>query len=277
MTRVSASRLIAIANELSEPEREIVRRAATLKLVSHAQLSELQSDGRSASQSSARATRRVLARLSQAGVLARLARRVGGVRAGSDGYVYYLGPVGQRLIAYWDGHGLVRGRYRPEPGARYVRHRLSVSQLYVDLVAAERGGLLDLLDFEAEPDCWRRYVDGFGAQVALKPDAFVRVGVGAYEDRCFIEVDLGTESRSVVARKLRAYLDYFQAGQEQTEHGVFPRVLLLTDSETRRAVLVELCARLPAEAWQLFTVQTLDRSTAAISGQVEPAVSEGGA
>ena len=269
MSRVSAARLLRLAGELGDGERIAIEVVAQLRLVSHAQLALLleSSHPGASAVSTARAVRRTLAQLTALGVLARLDRRVGGVRAGSGGYVYYLGPVGQRLMAYWEGRGLVRGRFRPEPGGRYVRHRLAVSELYVQLKEADRSGELDLLGFEVEPDCWRRYLDGFGGSVLLKPDAFVRVGIGAYEDRCFVEVDLGTESRSVVASKVRAYLDYFRSGNEQAEHGVFPRVVLLTNSETRGAALVDVVTRLPAEHWALFTVATLDRALEVLSGQ----------
>ena len=262
MSRVNSTRLLQLASELGERERAIVEVVAQLRLVSHAQLASLLDphDEHMSAASMARSIRRTLARLSGLGVLARLERRVGGVRAGSAGFVYYLGPVGQRLMAYWEGRGLVRGRFRPEPGGRYVRHRLAVSELYVQLRIAERQSELELLAFEAEPDCWRRYLDEFGGSLLLKPDAFVRVGVGAYEERCFVEIDLGTESRSVIAAKVRTYLDYFNSGSEQAEHGVFPRVVLLTSTETRRAALVDVVARLPAEHWVLFTVATLDRA-----------------
>jgi hypothetical protein len=127
--------------------------------------------------------------------------------------------------------------------------------------------LLDLLAFDVEPDCWRSSVDGFGGRTLLKPDVFVRVGVGAYEERCFIEVDLSTESRAVVARKARAYLDYFHSGIEQADHDVFPRVVLLTSTQERRAALVDVCTRLPAEDWKLFTVGTLERGLEVITSQ----------
>lgn len=273
MSRVSQGQLVALAGALPARERDLVQLVARLRLLSHAQLAALLApdDGATTPGSPARTARRVLARLTARGILARLERRVGGVRAGSAGYVYYLGPVGQRLVAYWEGRGLVRGRFRPEPGGRYVRHRLAVSELYVQLRLADRGGELDLLRFAAEPDCWRRWLDSFGGTAVLKPDAFVRVGVGAYEDRCFVEVDLATESRSVIADKLRRYLDYFRSGHEQAAHGVFPRVVWLTNSETRRAVLVGVVGRLPAEHWSLFTVALVDRALGALSGQVASA------
>jgi hypothetical protein len=279
MSRVSAAGLLRLASDLGERERTAVELVAKLRLISHAQLASLLAppiDSAASPLSAARSTRRILARLTALGVLARLDRRVGGLRAGSAGYVYYLGPVGQRLLAYWDGRGLVRGRFRPEPGGRYVRHRLAVTELYVRLHAADRVGELDLLTFEAEPDCWRRYLDGFGGSLVVKPDAFVRVGVGAYEDRCFVEVDLGTESRSVIATKLRAYVDYFQAGAEQAEHGVFPRVVLLTNSEARKAALVDVAGRLSAEHWSLFTIGTLDQALRIMTGTATAVVDDDG-
>jgi hypothetical protein len=239
--------------------------------MTHAQLAALLglSDAATSAGSAARSARRLLARLTGLRVLSRLERRIGGRRAGSAGYVYYLGPVGQRLMAYWQGRGLVRGRLRPEPGGRYVRHRLAVSELYVQIRLAANAGTLDLLSFQAEPECWRTYVDSFGGQAVLKPDAYIRLGLGAYEDSFFVEVDLGSESRMVVARKVRAYLDYFQSGVEQATHGVFPRVLLVTNTAQRRAALVDICARLPAGAQALFMVTTLDRALTALTGQID--------
>jgi Replication-relaxation len=267
---MSSGEIAALGDAMAIPERELVAVVAALRLMTHAQLARMISlDANASPASSARATRRVLARLTGLRLLARLERRIGGARAGSAGYVYYLGPVGQRLMAYWSGQGLVRGRFRPEPGGRYVRHRLAVSGLYVELRVAAHAGSLDLLDFQAEPACWRRAVDGFGGATILKPDAYARIGLGAYEDSFFIEVDLGTESRSVIARKLRVYRDYFQSGSEQARNGVFPRVLLVANSQARRDLLVDLATRLPAEDRVLFTVATLGRALGAMTGQID--------
>lgn len=278
MSRVITARLMELGAGLSPRERQLIEALDRLRLASHAQLARLLgvADGEASAVSAARIARRILARLTADGVLARLERRIGGLRAGSAGYLYYLGPVGQRLVAYWRGDGLTRGRFRPEPGGRYVRHRLAVSELYVQSRLAARRGELDLLAFDVEPDCWRRSLDGLGASTILKPDAYVRLGIGAYEDSAFLEVDLGTESRPVVARKLRTYIDYFHSGAEQAEHGVFPRVVVLTFSEARRAALVELCSKLPAETWQLFTVATLERGISVLTDHLADDAHVGG-
>lgn len=276
MSRLSGTQLLRLGTALPARERALVQTLARLRVMTHVQLAELltANDSEASAASRARSARRILARLTTVGVLARLERRVGGVRAGSAGYVYYVGPAGQRLIAFWQGRGLIRGRYRPEPGTRWVRHQLAISELYVQLRGADQVGELDLLAFDAEPDCWRRSVDAYGGGLLLKPDAFVRVGIGAYEDRCFVEVDLGSESRSVILDKLRRYVDYFQAGVEQAAHGVFPRVVWLTDSQARRAALASVVGRLPAEHWRLFTVARLDEALDVLAGQAAAVSSE---
>jgi hypothetical protein len=266
MSRVITTQLLAIDAGLDERDRFLIEELSRLKLASHVQLAALlPSDSHASAASQARGARRTLARLTDLGVFGRLQRRIGGVRAGSAGYVYYLGPVGQRLVAYWQGRGFVRGRLRPEPGSRSVRHRLAVSELYVQARLAERAGRLEVLEFAAEPACWRQSSDSFGGQTILKPDAFVRLGLGADEARYFVEVDLGSESSSVIVKKARAYVAYFNAGVEQAEHGVFPRVLFATTSERRRGTLVEACARMPEEHWRLFTVTTLDKAIEVMS------------
>lgn len=272
MRRLDASGLIALGEQLGQTERGLLEIVGRLRLMNQAQLAALirvsTSDATASTLSRARYARRLLQRLTELGLLARLDRRIGGLRAGSSGYVYYLGPAGQRLLAYWHGQGLIRGRYRPEPAIRYVAHRLAVSQVFVDLRLEAAAGELELLTFDVEPDCWRTHETGFGGPVFIKPDAFVRLGVRAYEDRCFVEVDLGTESRSVIARKLRIYAAYYKSGQEQAAHGVFPRVVLLTNSEERKGGIVDVCSRLPAEDWQLFSVGLLGESVRLLSGEL---------
>lgn len=268
MRRLGLAQLLELGEDLTVKERWVIETVARFGLMSHAQLAAylMPMSGEVTEDSKARSARRTLSQLTALGLLARLNRRVGGIRAGSQGYVYYLGPAGQRLVAYWRGHGLTRGRFRPDPGSRYVKHRLAVSELFIRLRQANGSGI-DLLGFDPEPDCWRRFSDGLGSERILKPDAFVRVGLGAYEDRYFVEVDLGSESTRVVADKLKLYLGYWRSGSEQHEHGVFSRVLILTNSEQRKTALIETCERLPAEAWDLFTITTLDKALDVMRGQ----------
>ncbi len=264
MRRLSATDLLTLSDSLSAAERQLMEEVSRLYLLSHDQARRLLAQP--ADSSGQRMTRRTLKQLTDRGVLARLERTIGGVRAGSAGFIYYLGPAGQRLIALHAGQGLVRGRARPEPGSRYVRHRLAVAEIYVAVREAERAGALDVMALEVEPDCWRSFQDGLGGKRDLKPDGFARLGVGAYEESAFIEVDLGTESLNVIAAKLKVYVDYFNSGSEQARHGVFPRVVWVVGSQRRRQKVLDRCLRLPADARGMFAVTIPERALEVISG-----------
>ena len=164
-----------------------------LRFVSGAQLTRLHfSDGQDPAVN-ARAARRALLRLTHLDVLARLPRSVGGVRAGSAGFVYYLGLGGQQLATEHGWQPERRRRRSLVPGTLFVRHALQVSELHTLLVEADRSRRVELLELRAEPSCWRSF-DGLGTQQPmLKPDSYARLGVGAFEDSYFFEVDRGTE------------------------------------------------------------------------------------
>jgi hypothetical protein len=192
--------------------------------------------------------------MTQARLIARLPRPVGGVRAGSAGYVYVLDVAGQRLTT-------VGGRrvQRPWPvGTAFLAHSMAVTELFVGLMQAERHGVAEvrLGEFRTEPVCWRSFAGPGGGRETLKPDAEVTLGLGRYEDRWFIEVDRATESRTTLARKLNRYLRYWQSGQEQARTGVFPKVLWSVPDPARLEVLVDEFGRLPVEAWPLFAAST---------------------
>lgn len=176
---------------------------------------------------------------------------VGGVRAGSAGFVYRLDVAGQRLV----NRESDRRPQRPwNVGTMFLAHTLAVTELYVRLVEADRAGELELVDFATEPRCWRSFSGIGGARTVLKPDALISLRLGRFEDRWFVEVDRGTEATTTLARKCERYRQYWQSGVEQVRTGVFPRVLWLVPDERRYAALVDVLGRQPAESWQLFAV-----------------------
>jgi hypothetical protein len=263
MTRISSSRLVDLANELSGREREITQTVERLRLLSGKQLERLYFAETTNPSSQARLTRRTLARLVERRLLDRLERRIGGVRAGAAGHVYFATPGAQRLVSYWQGKGTRRVRSRYEPTKAFVRHTLAIAESYVRLVEADRAGTLELLAFQSEPDVWRSFVGPGGARLFLKPDALVRVGVSSTEEeRAFLEIDCGTEGRAALTRKCRTYLMAWHAG---IEPDVFPRVLFVTTTEQRVRLLNEVCASLPPEARKLFSITTPERALAVLT------------
>jgi hypothetical protein len=188
-------------------------------------------------------------------VLQRLTRRIGGVRAGSRGFVYALGVTGQRIV-YPNRHRY-REPWTPQPS--YLRHALTVSELYVRLREDEPNGHLRLVAYDAEPRCWRSFAGPGGAMVTLKPDSYAVLHQGDFEDRLFIEVDLATESGPRILKKAKTYVAYWRSGKEQETSGIFPLVCWVASTEERREFLSRMLERLPDVERPIFTVTTTEK------------------
>lgn len=253
---VTEARLAQLGRRLGERELAVVSTLDRVRLATTRQVQQLHFIGGS-KRTNLRRTQAVLARLVALRVVARLDRVVGGVRAGSSGYVYSLDVAGQRLASACGPAGGRRLRKPWTPGGAFVGHQLAVTELYVQLREVERKRPLALLTFDAEPLAWRTFTGIGGARAVLKPDAFVRVGLGDYEDAYFVEVDRATQSTTAIARKLGAYRRYFATGREQERlGGVFPQVLFLVPSDQRREVLEDLLTRQAPEVRRLAAVGT---------------------
>ncbi len=248
-----------LATQLTSRDLNVVKRVADLRFVNGSQLTRLCFNLGDDPAVSARAARRALLRLTRLGALDRLPRQVGGVRAGSAGYVYHLGLGGQRLAVERGWQPERRTRRSLIPGTLFVRHALQVAELHTRLVEADRSGSFELLELSGEPACWRSY-GGLAAQrQMLKPDSYVRLGLGAYEDSYFIEVDRGTEGSRALERQLQLYAAYHGSGAEQAERNVFPRVLWLAPDERRASVIAEPVAGLGEPERDLFRVAVFDQ------------------
>jgi hypothetical protein len=247
--RVTGARVAEIARELSERDRAILDDVGRVRVLAGRQVERLhfaELEGRHRD----RTRRRVLERLVSLDLLTPLERRIGGVRAGSAGLVFALGPAGQRLLAVQDGGSGGRARRPGTPTPRFMIHNLAVAELYVGLVQAARSGDFTLTDFRAEPACWWQTGDG----VWVKPDAFAVVASGDVEDSWAIEVDQATESLPTLRRKLKVYLDLVAGGERGPDDGVLPRVLVTVPDAGRLGAVRGLVGSLPEPAEELFAV-----------------------
>jgi Replication-relaxation len=249
--------------------REIVQLIAKLHLISGQQVRRFCFAGSGNGRTDEQRARRALLSLTRLGVLTRLERRVGGVRSGSEGFCYRLAPDGRRLIRWWAGDSEAGRRWSlPEPGERFVKHRLAVSEVYVRLVEIARQNEtagIEVVAFEAEPDCWREYIGYGGIRSLLKPDAFVRLGVGAHERWWFIEVDLGSVSRRTRESQAGAYRTYWRSG---AYGDVMPRVLWVTPNELIRD-RARAAIRPSGEANSLFVIASLEDALLAATQPVK--------
>jgi hypothetical protein len=238
--------------QLSDRDKAVIRRVSALRFVSGDQLGRMHFDA------SARAARRALSRLVQLDCLAHLPRRVGGVRSGSAGFIYHLGPAGQRLAMEYGWLPKRRTRRSHIPGTLFVDHALQVAELHTLLIEADRSRQIELLQLDSDHASQRSYGGTVGPSRILKPDSYVRVGVGKYEDSYFVEVDMATEGSRALENKLRQYVEYEATGLEQAERGVFPKTVWLTP-DAKRAKAIEACVeRLLRSAGKLFIVTPFD-------------------
>jgi Replication-relaxation len=181
------------------------------------------------------ATIRVLTRLESGRFIARLPRRIGGVRAGSSGIVWQLGASGERVMRTRHSDG-TRRRYS-EPSPTFIAHTLAAADLAICLYELDRQHVLELPLLEAEPECWRTFLSAHGARQWLKPDLFAITASGDFEHHWFIEADLASEHAPVIIRKALVYQQYASSGIHQQQHGLFPAVVwVVPDSKRRKAI-----------------------------------------
>jgi hypothetical protein len=215
------------------------------------------------------ATMRVLTRLESHGLVARLTRRIGGVRSGSSGITWQLGSTGERLLRSM--HGRKHRRRYVEPSSDFVAHTLATSELAVRLHELQDRHLIELVGLETEPSCWRSFTGPYGALEWLKPDLYAVTANGDFEDHWFLEADRSSEHPPVVVRKAKVYQRYAATGAHQARHGLFPAVVwVVPDTARRGAIQSALAADLHIQP-ELFRVVTTDHFTELItSGGPDP-------
>lgn len=259
--RTGSRQLAKIATDIRPREWDVLRSLEKLHFLTTRQIERLHlSPDHYTPLSAIRTARYSLTRLYDLGLVERLQRRVGGVRAGSASFVYRLSPLGARLL-----HHSTRRRSH-EPSLTHLAHVLSVGELVVRLHEAARADHLELLEVQAEPDCWRPIVAPHGGRVLLKPDLRVTLGVGEHELHWFVEVDRGSEHRPVLLRKCIVYVQAWRGGREAASAGVFPRVLWVVPDQPRAEVLEGVSTAVSGAPSGLFVVATDADAIEALAG-----------
>lgn len=261
-TRVTDASARRVATQLTDIDRRVLDTLSTVRIATGAQLHALHwadtDTGR-------RMARHHLAKLTDLRVLARLDRRIGGVRAGSAGFTYALDAIGLRLV---DDHIIDRSTKRirrpSTPGDRYLAHALAITDSFVALNHLERTTDLELLGFQAEPTSWRTFAGPAGRPLTIKPDAFALLADVTWEHRWFLEIDRATEHRPTILKKATEYITYWQSGTEQRVHDLFPRVLWITPNDRRTEAIRSWLGTLDPACWHLFQVCTESEFSATV-------------
>ncbi|CAM3526707.1 hypothetical protein TSOC111612_00865 [Tsukamurella ocularis] len=253
-----------LAEQLSDRDLDVLVTLRTFRLATGDQVRRLHfADGSIVTQQ--RRTRSTLARLYRRGVVERLPRRIGGVRAGSAGFIYRLTGRGHRTIA----HYLSEEPWRTPgiPGERFVRHTLAVTEMAVQLTAyAAHTTGVEQSTVIPEPTCWRRYHDRHGTTHILRPDVAATITTADFEYHWLIEVDLATEGRSTIKRKCEHHIAAYEHARRTGNTNVYPRVLWSVPDHQRCRQIETVIRRLPAPIRPLFTVATFTDTPPALCG-----------
>lgn len=218
--RLSARQLEELDISLSDRDKQVLKHVQNYRYLMSGQVRRLCFIEAASPQAGLRATNRCLKKLKELGLIDTLSRRIGGVRAGSVSFVWFISHAGERLLRL---HGQARSTARRafEPSPYFLAHTLAVAETSIQLTEISNKNNIQLSSMQIEPECWREYSE-YGSQLSLKPDLYAATVSGEYEDRYFIEVDLDTESAPKVIEKCERYHKYYWSGLEQEENGVFP-------------------------------------------------------
>ena len=255
--RLTHQQLVETAAALSERDRDILTAVQRYRYLLTGQIQRLYFYTAATPTAAHRATARALKRLRELRLVDHLARRIGGVRAGSGGLVWHLTHAGERLLRLNEQATRPMRRFF-EASPYFLAHSLAVAEVAVNLteICREQHGM-KLTAIQPEPECWRTYSE-YGSMLSLKPDLFAITVSGQYEDRWFIEVDLATESPSKVVDKCERYHKYYRNGLEQQEAGVFPLTVWIVPTAERKEKLIKHIREAFDKQPRLFTVITKD-------------------
>jgi hypothetical protein len=265
--------LPSLKNQLIERDYQLLDSVEKYRLLTTKHLQRLHFDPAHPTQlAAARACNRALVRLRELGLLKALERRIGGARSGSAGFVWYLGPAGERLLRHLHPEG-PRGRrnYR-EPSRHFVSHTLAVAELAVQTIEAGRDGAIEVLEIETEPTNWQQALSRHGTVNWLKPDLRIVTATAEDEYHWFIEADLASEHLPVILRQCEAYETYRASGRYQAAYGLFPAVLWVAPTLARKAALRGVVAATAAKGAldpALFQICTTEEFPTPVTGHTQ--------
>ncbi|MCW6677486.1 replication-relaxation family protein [Aerococcaceae bacterium NML180378] len=216
--------------------------------------------------SSLRRANRTTRSLAQRQLIYALPRKIGGWTKGSASYVWRVTHRGLHELKKIHSHLSLKYRNRYYPTQHHVEHTLAVTELFVQLKELERQSHVTVLAFQFEPKSWRSYANRLAEIRHLKPDAYVVVALGEFEDSYFLELDRSSESLNRVVNTCKKYIHYYHSGIEQRERDIFPFVVWVVPDIKRQKAIQSAIDEALHQFQALFTVITLEEFQLFIQG-----------
>ncbi|MCC4267327.1 replication-relaxation family protein [Microbacterium schleiferi] len=210
-----------------------------------------------------RGTTRVLRRLETRGAIARLQRRIGGIKHGSAVTIWQLAAAGDRHLRAQRGEP-IRRRY-DEPGRAFTEHTLAIADVAVSLIEQGNADRFELLELELEPASWRSFTGAGATVITLKPDLVVVTADATTETHSFVEVDRATEHLPAVLRKCATYQRHYRTGIEQQQRDLYPAVVWIVPSPDRARKIRAAIDEDRELDGSLFTVITSEQALATLA------------
>ena len=130
---MKTQRLSQLDHLLSDRDWQILGSVRGFRFLTTRQIARLHFNHGPGSGPIPRNVNQALARLREFGLLANLERRIGGVRAGSGGYVWQVSELGDRALKAHVGQDSY-SRVRPyEPSTSFLDHTLAVAEIVITL------------------------------------------------------------------------------------------------------------------------------------------------
>lgn len=269
---VGRHQLRLLDEALGERDRDLLHVLAEHRYATTRQLSRLHRTRYASESSALRQTSRALQKLNTLGLTTHLDRRIGGVRGGSATLIWAITVTGHRLVAGSRSEQLARYRLR-DVSTKFLEHTLAVTELRAQLTELEHAGQLRITRVQTEPDCWRRVLEPSGQGRFLRPDLFVTLRVGTYDDAWFLEADCDTENPAEMIQKCYRYQRYQATGAEQATLGVFPAVCWVVPTLKRAEQLRRYLDASPGLDPRVFTVCTVNEFASRMASGPTPMTS----
>jgi len=229
---------------LQDRDRQLMREFAVMRVADREQAKCVGGFG-----STTRVNTRLLA-LNRAGLLRRFFL---GTTASGRKALYSLSKRGAELVGV-PYRGLRRGNDETIVADFFIAHQLSINEIYCTV--KHRPIPISGVQFAQ----WKSFYESIDTSIQLIPDGYFEVRTPARILTAFLEVDLGSETRSVWRAKVQRYIRYAVSGDFERRFGHTQfRVLVVANSERRLASLRTATAELTDKIFWFASFESITK------------------